>query len=263
MKNFLKSLILTILHFIRGILTLSDVFIGKIRYVLRRHVLPQERNAPPPPLTHGNLFPYYDYDNEQRKNSYEHFKKYYKHAVFLETWELRKYSIKKAIEENDIEQKKYYLEFGVFTGSSTNFLATELKTKIYGFDSFKGFKEDWHGGNWTKGGVDLKGKIPDLKKNAVPIKGWVQDTLPKFLNEKKPNINFVHMDMDTYETSKFVLSNIKPFLSKSCIIIFDDFCNFSGWDVGEYKAFKEIFNDGEYKFLAFSKFGRQATIQIL
>ena len=71
------------------------------------------------------------------------------------------------------------------------------------------------------------------------------------------------MDMDTYETSKFVLSNLKPFLDKSCIFIFDDFYNFHGWNAGEYKAFAEIFNENEYKFLAFSKFGRQATIQIL
>jgi hypothetical protein len=262
MKKILKIFILSILHFIRAILTYMDIFIGKTKYVLRRHVLPQKRNASSPPSTHGNLFPYYDYDSEQRKSSYEHFKKYFKTSIFLETWELRTYSIKKAI-ENDLEQKKYYLEFGVFTGNSTNFLATELNTKIYGFDSFTGFKEDWQGSYWSKGGLDLKGKIPDLNKNVIPVKGWVQDTLPKFLNEKKPSINFVHMDMDTYETSKFVLSNIKPFLNKSCIITFDDFYNFSGWDVGEYKAFIETFNDDEYKFLAFSKFGRQATIQIL
>ena len=48
-----------------------------------------------------------------------------------------------------------------------------------------------------------------------------------------------------------------------CIITFDDFYNYTGWDVGEYKAFTETFNENEYKFLAFSKFGWQAAIQIL
>ena len=127
----------------------------------------------------------------------------------------------------------------------------------------QGLKENWKGAHFSKGSFDLKGKIPDLNKNVIPIVGWVQDTLPKFLNEKKPSINFVHMDIDTYPSSKFVLSNLKPFLNKSCIITFDDFYNFAGWEVGEYKAFAETFNENEYKFLAFSKFGRQATIQIL
>ena len=253
-----KILIFPILHFIRAIL----IFIKKITYVLRRECLPQKEYTPSRPSTHDNTFSYYLYEDEQRKSSYEHFKKYFKTSIFLHTWELRRYSINKA-NENDLEQKEYYLEFGVSTGNSANFLSKHLKTKLYGFDSFVGLKEDMKGANWGKGSFDLKGKIPDLNKNVIPIKGWVQETLPKFLNEKKPNINFVHMDMDTYATSKFVLSNLKPFLNKSCIIIFDDFYNFSGWDVGEYKAFTETFNENEYKFLAFSRFGRQVTIQIL
>ena len=262
MKKILKILILPILHFIRAILTFINVSIEKITYVLRQHCLPKKEYSPSPPSTHDILFPYYLYEEEQRKSSYEHFKKYFKTSIFLHTWELKRYSINKAI-ENDLEQKKYYLEFGVFTGNSINFLSKQLKTKIYGFDSFVGLKEDWLGSHWSKGGMDLKGKIPDLNKNVIPIKGWVQDTLPKFLNEKKPSINFVHMDIDTYPSSKFVLSNLKPFLNKSCIITFDDFYNFAGWEVGEYKAFAETFNENEYKFLAFSKFGRHVTVQIL
>ena len=258
MFKILKILILPILHFIRAIL----IFIKKITEVLRRECLPQKEYIPSRPSNHDNTFSYYLYEDEQRKSSYEHFKKYFKTSIFLHTWELRRYSINRAI-ENDLEQKEYYLEFGVSTGKSANFLSKHLKTKLYGFDSFVGLKEDMKGANWSKGSFDLKGKIPDLNKNVIPIKGWVQETLPKFLNEKKPNINFVHMDMDTYATSKFVLSNLKPFLNKSCIIIFDDFYNFSGWDVGEYKAFTETFNENEYKFLAFSRFGRQVTIQIL
>lgn len=76
-------------------------------------------------------------------------------------------------------------------------------------------------------------------------------------------INFVHIDVDTYETSKFVLEKIKPHLLKDSIILFDELYNFSGWDVGEYKSLIEIFHDNEYRFLSFAKDGRQAVIQIL
>ena len=71
------------------------------------------------------------------------------------------------------------------------------------------------------------------------------------------------MDMDTYETTKFVLSSLKPYISKKCIILFDELYNFPGWEVGEYKALQEVFNENEYEFLAFSKIKTQVVIQIL
>lgn len=265
MNKILKILILPILHFVRAILTFIIASIKNIKYVLRKHCFPPKESLFSRPPTHKNLLAYDLYEDEQRKSSYEHFKKYFKTSIFLPTWDLKKYSINRAI-ENNLELNNYYLEFGVFKGESLNFYSNILKTKkknIYGFDSFVGLKEDWHGSHWSAGGMDLKGKIPELNKNAIPIKGWIQDTLPKFLNEEKPSINFVQLDVDTYETTKFILSSLKPFLNKSCIITFDDFYNFSAWDVGEYKALTETFNDNEYKFLAFSRFGRQATIQIL
>ena len=71
------------------------------------------------------------------------------------------------------------------------------------------------------------------------------------------------MDLDTYESSKFVLESIKTNLVKRSVILFDELYNFEGWDVGEYKALREVFNDDEYKFLAFSKDSAQAVIKIL
>lgn len=69
--------------------------------------------------------------------------------------------------------------------------------------------------------------------------GRIQDTLPSFLSEKKPKINFMHIDKDTYETAKFILENTKKYLSKNLIIVFDELYNFPGWDIGEYKALTE------------------------
>ena len=52
-------------------------------------------------------------------------------------------------------------------------------------------------------------------------------------------------------------------MSKDTIILFDELYNFTGWDVGEYKALQETFNEKEYKFIAFSKNGSQAAIKVL
>lgn len=71
------------------------------------------------------------------------------------------------------------------------------------------------------------------------------------------------MDVDTYESSKFILEAIKPDLVKGAIILFDELYNFEGWDVGEYKALREVFNENEYQFLSFATDSSQAVIKIL
>ena len=237
MKNFLKILITPILHYARRLLTILK--------------------QPLPPVSPHDL-----YVKEQTASSYNHFKKYFKEVIFLKSArEIRKYSIKKAI-ENDKNLENYYLEFGVYKGKTISFFSKYLKKEIYGFDSFEGLKEDWKGHNLEKGYGNLKGNVPLLNNNNIVIvKGWVQDTLPKFLEEKKPKINFIHIDLDTFESTKFVLENLKPHIKKKCIILFDELYNFPGWEVGEYKALKEVFNENEYKFLSFSA-GTQVCIEI-
>lgn len=92
--------------------------------------------------------------------------------------------------------------------------------------------------------------------------GWIQDTLPKYIKDNKNlEINFVHIDTDTYPTCKFILEHIKPFLTNGAIILFDELYDFPGWSVGEYKALIEIFKEEEYKFLAFSSSGGNVVIQ--
>ena len=199
---------------------------------------------------------------EEIVKCYNHFKKYFKGSLFLDTWKLREHAIKKAI-DNDKDLDKTYIEFGVFSGSSINFLSKYLDNKeIYGFDSFQGLKEDWVGTSVTKGTFDLKQKIPKFRKNVVPIKGWIDQTLPEFLEKKDPKINFMHIDVDTYETTKLILELTKNSLERKAIIIFDELYNFPGWDVGEYKALKEVFSEEDYKFVSFAKNGQQAVIQI-
>ena len=72
----------------------------------------------------------------------------------------------------------------------------------------------------------------------------------------------MHMDLDVYESSKYVLEKTKPYLTKGSIILFDELYNYPGWSVGEYKALKETFDDKEYKFIAFCSNGSGVAIKI-
>jgi len=255
MKKIFEKIITPPLHLIRYFLTILKRHCWPNNYVYNAGIKSLENNIT---KTSFDLF-----EEEEKNKSFNHFKKYFLKSIFFDNSDLqRKYSISKAL-KNDKDQNLFYLEFGVWKGNSINLFSKFLKTEIYGFDSFLGLKEDWKGGyiNHPSGRYSLQGKIPRLNKNVIAIKGWAQDTLAKFIDEKKPKINFVHLDVDTYESTKFILENIKPNLANNAILLFDELYDFPGWQVGEYKALTEVFNESEYRFLAFHKFYHMVTIQ--
>ncbi len=109
----------------------------------------------------------------------------------------------------------------------------------------------------------MHGKLPKVNSNVNLIKGLVQETLPNFLKDKTTKkIAFMHMDLDVYESSRYVLEKTKPYLARGSIILFDELYNYPGWSVGEYKALNEVFNEKEYKIIAFSKHGWEAVVEI-
>ena len=201
------------------------------------------------------------YSEEEKINCYNHFKKYFKNSLFLESKGTREYAIKNAL-RNDPNQNYTYIEFGVYKGASVNDLSKYVK-KIYAFDSFEGLKEDMLGNTEAIGTFNLNKKIPSLNQNVVPIVGWIQDTLDKFLEKENPKINFVHIDVDTYETSKFILKKIKKYLVPNATILFDELYNFPGWDVGEYRALREEFDENSYQFKVFSIEDQKVVVKIL
>jgi len=183
-----------------------------------------------------------------------------KSVLFWDNPKIRKYAITTAL-LNDINKEYYYLEFGVWKGETANFFSKSVN-KFYCFDSFEGLQEDWEGSQLPKGAFDLKKKIPKLNSNIIPIVGWVEDTLDDFLKTHNPKINFVHMDFDTYTPTKFTLEKLKPYLVKNAIILFDQLYHYHGWKDGEYKAFKEVFKENEFKYKAFMINSALCAVQI-
>ena len=200
------------------------------------------------------------YRENENLQCFNHLEKHLRNAIHMDGLSIRKYAIEKSL-LNDKEKNKFYLEFGVFKGDSANFFS-EYVNKLYAFDSFEGLREDWVGTQETKGYLNLDKKIPKLNKNIEPIVGFIQDTLDDFLKKHNPKINFAHMDMDTYESTKYALEKLKPYLIKDSIILFDDLYNRPGWRSGEYKALQETFDESEYKFRAFSTRGSKVVIQL-
>ena len=154
------------------------------------------------------------------------------------------------------------LEFGVYKGDSINFFSEKLKNKqFFGFDTFTGLTENWAGTAMPAGTFDLKEVLPKVNKNVDLIKGDIRFEAPKFFDNRKSKISFVHIDCDLYKPAATALFCVKPFLNPGAIILFDDFFNYPGWKEGELKALRENFADHEYEYLCFSKC--QAAIRFL
>jgi hypothetical protein len=79
-----------------------------------------------------------------------------------------------------------FIEFGVYSGKTINFISSKIDNTIYGFDSFEGLPEDWRDG-YEKGHFKME-KLPEVRENVKLIKGWFDETLPQFIQFNKTYI---------------------------------------------------------------------------
>jgi hypothetical protein len=155
-------------------------------------------------------------------------------------------------------------EFGVFSGTTINHMASIATDQtIFGFDSFEGLPEQWFGFLYVNKWFDTKGKMPSVKPNVKLIKGWFETTVPPFFKEQNQPVSILHIDSDIYSSAKTVFDAAKPYLQKGTIIILDEFFNYPGYQLHEFKAFFELIDEikMDYNFIAYS--GNQAAVQLL
>tara|TARA_B100000003_G_C10934114_1_gene372470 strand:- start:2153 stop:2881 length:729 start_codon:yes stop_codon:yes gene_type:complete len=141
-------------------------------------------------------------------------------------------------------QNSIFLEFGVGDGGSARIISEFFSEKqIYGFDSFEGFKDEpaknsfWE--SYQK--VFKESKTPELPKNYVLIKGYLEETFDAFIKKKKlheVDTLLIHFDMDVYEPTKLILNFIRK-SKKKTIIMFDEFYNYEEFEKHEWRAFYE------------------------
>jgi len=162
------------------------------------------------------------------------------------------------------DKQMIFAEFGVSWGKSINHFAKKLpdKTIMYGFVSFEALKEDFTGTSFTRGTFSTYGKLPKVPKNVNLIRGWFQDTLPTFLAKIQGNFGFVHLDADTYESTKLVLELLGNRISSGCIVMFDEYLGVPNWENHEHKAWTEFATSKKirYEYIAFAPQGAMVRI---
>lgn len=140
------------------------------------------------------------------------------------------------------------LEFGVATGRTLNHIGRIFSNKtVHGFDSFEGLPENWT--SRMPAGFFARSSLPSVRKNCKLHVGWFDNTLPKFLstNEKLP-IALLHVDSDLYSSAKTILTLLNSQLVKDTVIIFDEYINYPGWELDEFRAWQEFVNDNNITY---------------
>lgn len=164
-----------------------------------------------------------------------------------------------------------YLEMGVCTGKTINFIAAlNPRKKIYGFDSFEGLPEDWNRDvKNVKGTFSLKEKnfIPPVLGNVILYKGLFNEVLPAFNEEilKNTPIAFLHMDCDLYSSTTDVFNILGSNIVDGTIIVFDEFYNFSTFEQSEWKALNEFLAKSGFQveYIAFNEYHEQVAVRII
>jgi len=142
-----------------------------------------------------------------------------------------------------------WLEFGVASGNTINYISKFTRDTVYGFDSFEGLPEKWRDG-FDKGSFSRNGNLPPVNKNVKLIKGWFSDTLIPFIKTHNKKVTFIHLDADLYSSTKYILDVLKNYIDYGCIIVFDELVNYPGFDgdTGELKAFYEFITENKVNY---------------
>jgi len=158
-------------------------------------------------------------------------------------------------------------EFGVHKGETVNHISSLVRHRpVFGFDSFEGLKEDWRGHhNMVAGTFSLDGQLPLVNTNVHLVKGWFHESLPPFLAQHSGvPFAFVHVDSDTYESAKTIFDLVGGRFAVGTVIVFDEYLNYRGWKLGEYKAWHEYCarTRTAYEYLGFCIQGEQVAVRI-
>ena len=164
---------------------------------------------------------------------------------------IKTYPLTHVFEKLKLEHKPdtLWLEFGVASGKTINYISKFTKDMVYGFDSFEGLPEKWRHG-FEKGAFNRDGNMPRVNENVVLIKGWFNETLPQFIKEQNKKVSFIHMDADLYSSTKCIFDNLKEYIGEDCVIVFDELVNYPGFDgeTGELKAFYEFITENKVNY---------------
>lgn len=156
------------------------------------------------------------------------------------------------------------LEFGVATGRTLNHFARLLPDHtVYGFDGFCGLPQDWT--SRMPRGFFARQTLPRVRSNCQLIVGWFEDTLPKFVAQHSESVALLHIDSDLYSSAVTVLENLRDKIVPGTVIVFDEYMNYPGWQLDEFRAWQEFVKQHgvEYEYIGRVSRHQKVAVRVL
>ena len=170
-----------------------------------------------------------------------------------------------------------YLEFGVWQGRSfksawrhSQRYLPEVRRHFYLFDSFQGLPapsgpdagDIFQGGDYSTSYDEflaLADRAGITRSDYSCIPGWFRETLTESLRSRLPlkKAAIVYIDCDLWESTRFVLAWVRPYLQGGTIVCFDDYFCFKGNPMkGEQRAIREFLGlHSDITFVDYHLFG--------
>jgi Macrocin-O-methyltransferase (TylF) len=159
-----------------------------------------------------------------------------------------------------------WLEFGVSTGASLNFIAGQTARIVHGFDWFEGLPEDWviGSGYHVEAKGSYRGRPAFTRPNVALVDGLFEQSLPEFLRTHQGPVAFVHVDCDLYSSTRVVLEALRDRLVVGTVIAFDELYNYPNYADHEMKALLELAAGTgiEYTYLGHTAETTAASLQV-
>jgi len=178
--------------------------------------------------------------------------------VLEDRFELLRFALARAPQDGLV------VEFGVEKGASLRWIARHTPRTVHGFDSFQGLPADWRGTKESRGKFDVRGRLPSVPANARLHAGWFAETIPPFLAAAPGSVALLHIDCDIYESTKTVFDLVGERIAPGAWIVFDEYFNYPGWRLHEFKAFQEWIAAGgrRYRYAGFSAEKGHVAVEI-
>lgn len=142
------------------------------------------------------------------------------------------------------------VEVGICQGDSALLIKNFMNNnkRLYLFDTFEGIQDvcEFDGKSLTNNSFISSYETVRMKfkyRNVRIYKGYFPDSIHKKFEEKW--FSFVHLDVDTYQSTKNCLEFFYDRMVTGGIILTHDYVNLSA--IGVKKAFDEFFKDKEEK----------------
>lgn len=160
-------------------------------------------------------------------------------------------------------ERGWILEFGVATGRTLNQFAHWFPNKtVYGFDGFQGLPEDWT--SRMRRGFFARDNLPRVKKNCQLVVGWFDQTLPRFKETyiKDQPLALLHVDCDLYSSTVTILENLRNNIVPGTVIVFDEYMNYPGWQLDEFRAWQEHCAKYDVKYEYIGRVSRHQKVAV-